>query len=369
VFKVNDGDVAKLGQLMDRAGSAATLFAGYNRGSGPNELGEGLLGMLAAPLDRWQALAEANTSKAANLGTACGKELRATAAFYRTTDTAAETRMDAGYPYAASRKLLPGEVVAPDGAGDFSDWEDAAADPRDPSRKYAGPPPPTEPLDGWPVGIEELLDRLSGLSSVAGHVRDFVVKVAGGDPFNVIVTLVSGDWKLLMTQGMTFEDTAVAFERIKQNVARGSYAIQDSWEGNAASAAENWLADYYYAAGAHATFSRDAGWRIKNFATSAYHAFVALNIAVDALLDAVFDALLIGAGPVVGGVISIFRGENPLLAIASVLGAYKHVTDAIDVLLALAHTVQSVAEMVAGNGEIAAQSWPGEPYDHPGAQR
>ncbi|MFC7616262.1 hypothetical protein ACFQV2_25095 [Actinokineospora soli] len=252
--------------------------------------------MLAAPLDRWQALAETNTARAADLAAACADELQRAAAHYEKTELANLKLADAHYPAATSPKLTPGEVIAHASTGDFGDWESASADPRDPNSKYSGPPAPTEldATEGWPTDLEEKVERLTGATSVATHVRALLRQIVGLDPFDLITTLVSGDWKLLMTQGMIFEDTAIAFTRIKENITRGCYAIQDTWEGNAASAAENWLMAYAKAAGAHAQFSRDAGWKIKNFARAAYHGFVALNIGVDALLDSVVDLLFLG---------------------------------------------------------------------------
>ncbi|GAA4412521.1 hypothetical protein GCM10023148_06280 [Actinokineospora soli] len=355
-FDVVHEDVAKLGLLVGRAASAARLFAAQNYRSGPNELGEGLLGMLAAPLDRWQALAETNTARAADLAAACADELQRAAAHYEKTELANLKLADAHYPAATSPKLTPGEVIAHASTGDFGDWESASADPRDPNSKYSGPPAPTEldATEGWPTDLEEKVERLTGATSVATHVRALLRQIVGLDPFDLITTLVSGDWKLLMTQGMIFEDTAIAFTRIKENITRGCYAIQDTWEGNAASAAENWLMAYAKAAGAHAQFSRDAGWKIKNFARAAYHGFVALNIGVDALLDSVVDLLFLG--PLKG---------NPLKGAGAVVAAYEAVADIADGLRSLAHLVQAAAEVVAGNGEVAASTWPAQPYDHP----
>lgn len=371
-FHVEPAAVAGLGTLVSRNAGAAACYARYNTASGPNELGEGLIiNMCAESLDRWQALAEQNTRKATDLLTGCGEQLTKAAQFYRTTDLERARALDATYPPGGGNaKLRPDEVVAPNSAGDFSDWEDASRDPRNPANEYAGPPWPTEAEaagTGWDLDLEEQVDRITGAVSLARHLRDLLAKIVGIDLVDLIVTLISGKWDLLMYQGACIEDLHPGFTRIRENVDRGRYAVQDRWEGNAAGAAEVWLLNYSSAAGELATFGREAGWKVKNFGRAAYHQFVALNIAVDSLIDSLFDAAMRTAAGPIGAGISILRGENPLEAFASVISAATQVSTILDGLRTLGHEFQSVAEIVAGNGEVAARGWPSNPggYQHP----
>jgi hypothetical protein len=371
-FYVEPAAVAGLGALVTRNAGAAGKYATYNTGTGPNELGEGLIiNLCAESLDRWQRLAEENTGKAADLLTGCGEQLAKAAKFYQATDLKQAERLDATYPPGGGNdKLTPGEVRAPDSTSDFSDWEDASRDPRNPALEYAGPPWPTEAEaagTGWDIKLEEEVDRITGAVSLARHLRDLLAKIVGIDFVDLIITLISGKWDLFMYQGACMEDLNPGFTRIRENVDRGRFAVQDRWEGNAAGAAEVWLLNYSLAAGELATFGRDAGWKVKNFGRAAYHQFEALNIAVDYLIDTLFDAALKTAAGPVGAGISILRGENPLEAFASVISAATQVSTILDAIRALAHEFQSVAELVAGNGEIAANSWPANPggYQHP----
>src|SRR2546430_17099431 len=83
-FNADPAAIGKLAALLERAGSAAGLYAAAAQG--PNEAAEGLLGMLAAPLDRWQALGIANDRKAETPAHTCDTTLGALAKMYRTTD-------------------------------------------------------------------------------------------------------------------------------------------------------------------------------------------------------------------------------------------------------------------------------------------
>jgi hypothetical protein len=180
---------------------------------------------------------------------------------------------------------------------------------------------------------------------------------------------VTGDWNLLLQQGMVFEDTGLAFGKIKQNIDRGRLGIQERWTGHAGEAARAWLTDYSYACAAHSKFCTEAGWKIKNFARAAYDAMQALDIALESLLDAALSKVLkLGKALELAllGIVGLSDGESVRQAIAGVLAEASPLRAAIDGLTALAHTVASVSELVAGNGEIAAQTFPGEPYKHPG---
>jgi uncharacterized protein YukE len=371
-FHVEPAAVAGLGTLVTRNASAASGYARYNTNSGPNELGEGLIiNMCAGSLDRWQALAQQNSRKATDLLTGCGEQLKKAAQFYRTTDLKHAGQLDATYPSGRGNdKLRPDEVVSPESSSDFSDWEDASKDPRNPANDYAGPPWPTEAEaagTGWDLKLEEKVDRITGAVSLARHLRDLLAKIVGIDLVDLVITLISGKWDLLMYQGACLEDLHPGFTRIRENVDRGRFAVQDRWEGNAAAAAEEWLLNYSRAAGEFATFGREAGWKIKNFGRGAYHQFVALDIAVDYLIDTLFDAALRTAAGPIGAGISILRGENPFEAFASVISAATKISTILDGLRALGHEIQSVAEIVAGNGEVAARDWPSNPggYQHP----
>jgi hypothetical protein len=364
-FKADKDAIEQLAKLAGRAGSAAGLYAAA--ATGPNEWGEGLLGMLAAPLDRWQELGVSNDRRAETLAHGYDASLGDAVKLYSRIDEHAAAALDKAYPDAHSERVSADDVAAPETAAAFTDFDDAAKNPRHPELAYTSPDNPSaDSITGWNIDVQKMSEKLVGSVSIAGYLRDLLKKAIGVDPFAEVEKLVTGDWTALLVQGMVFEDTGLAFGKIKQNIDRGRYGIQERWQGHAGEAARAWLTDYSYACAAHAKFSTEAGWKIKNFARSAYDAMLALDIAVDALLDSGLASLLKKGESVVIGVISIVRGESAQQTLGAVMAAWTPLADAIDAIVALTHTIQSVAEMVAGNGEIAAQSWPGEPYRHPG---
>ncbi|WP_460395300.1 hypothetical protein [Actinophytocola sediminis] len=357
---------------MTRNAGGAQLFAFYNNGSGPNELGEGLLiNLCAQALDRWQQLAEDNSQRGAHLLAGCGAQLKEAAKFYVDEDREVAGRLDEAYPHGGgAAPLEPGQVRAPDSAGEWTDWEDPSSNPRDPSRVYQGPPQPTEADaagSGWDIDLEGEVDRVTGAVSLARQIRDLLRAILGFDLVDVVVTLITGHWEMLLYQAMCVEDLDPGFTRIRENLDRGRFAVQDQWEGNAAGAAEVWLLNYGLAADELATFGREAGWKMKNFARAAYHQFQALNLAIDFLIDTLLDVALAAGGGMIGGAISVLRGENPIEAVGSVVSAYSQVSTILDGLRFLGHEFVGIAELVAGNGEIVARSWPSNPseYVHP----
>lgn len=367
-FRADPAAIGKLAALLERAGSAAGICAA-TANSGPNAAGEGLLGNLAAPLDRWQALCLANSRRAESLAHACDTTLVAAAKLYRETDKAAAEKADRSYPDALSERVKPDDVTDPGTAAQFTDIENASLNPRTNEPYPWSFQPSEDAFGGWNIELQRIADKIAGGAAISGPVRGLLTKVVGVDLLALVEKLVAGDWDALLAQGMAFEDIGTAFKRIKQNVDRGRYGIQEAWTGHAGEAARAWLTDYSYACAAHAKFCTEAGWKIKNFARAAYDAMQALDIALEGLLDALVGKVLkLGKALELGllGIVGLADGESLRQAIAGILAEVSPLRSAIDALTALAHTVASISELVAGNGEIAAKSWPGEPYKHPG---
>lgn len=178
-LKADVESIGRLATLMGRAGYAASTFGSANTGAGRNELGEGLLGMLAGPLDRWQALGLANCQRAATLADLCDDALVEAAKYYVATDDAAEARLDGAFAAAASQRLPREQVSAPETAGDFSDVEDAWRDPHDPDFRYTAPPEPTENAGrGWDFDLDGEVDKLKGAhveTAMAGFGAGYTV--------------------------------------------------------------------------------------------------------------------------------------------------------------------------------------------------
>ena len=217
--------------------------------------------------------------------------------------------------------------------------------------------------------MQRIADEIAGGASISGSARGLLTKLVGVDLLTVVEKLVAGDWDALLRQGMVFEDTGLAFGKIKQNIDRGRYGIQERWTGHAGEAARAWLTDYSYACAEHAKFCTEAGAKIKNFARAAYDAMQALDIALEGLLDALLGKILkLGKALELFllGIAGLGDGESVRQAIAGIMTEVTQLRTAIDTLNMVAHTVASISELVAGNGEVAAKAWPGEPYKHPG---
>lgn len=367
-FTADPAAIAKLGALAGRAGHAAGLYAAQAT-IGPSEWGEGLLNLLAKPLDQWQALFTTNTSRAQSLADAYDTSLVAVAKLYRETDHEAAAKADRSYPEAHSERVDADHVVSPETAAAFTDFDNAALNPRT-GEEYPGSLVPSEDaFGGWNIEVQKIADKIFGGAAISGPVRGLLTKIVGTDLLEGIEKFVVGDWDGLLQQGMVFEDTGLAFGKIKQNIDRGRLGIQDRWTGHAGEAARAWLTNYSYACAAQAKFCTEAGWKIKNFARAAYDGMQVLDLALESLLDAVLGKVLKLGKALEGallGIVGLSEGESLRTAIAGIMSEVTPLRNAVDALTTLAHSVAGIAELVAGNGEVAMQTWPGEPYKHPG---
>lgn len=367
-FAVKPDQVAGLGTLMTYCGDAAGLFSGHLRDRAAEEPGDGFLGKFNRTLNPLCHTGEWNTGMAARLGQACGTELGKAANFYIQKENEAAI-LDSIYPAAVSKRVEVG--LFPGGAPrSYTEGPDPKADPKNPQQEYKGPPVDLsgqegEYIDGWPVGLEKVVDDINSKCSVAQHVRDLITKISGKDIFGILITQLTGDWQDVMRRGMVFEDTGFAFKLIRERVDRGRYLIQDAWDGNAASAAENWLAGYSRSCEEHAAFMAKVGDHVRKYANACYHAFSQVNIFLDTLLDLLADLLLKGAATPIAGVISLFRGDNPLKTIASIILQVTRIGTILDMLWVVFHGVVGTIQSIASERGIAEKMWPALPYDHP----
>lgn len=367
-FVVKPELVAGLGGLMTYCGDAAGLFSGHLCDRAAEEPGDGFLGNFNRTLNPLCHTGEWNTAMAARLGQACGSELVKAADFYVRMDSQA-AMLDSIYPPAASQRV-DGESFPGGPPRNYTDGPDPKADPKNPGRQYSGPPVDLsgqegEYIDGWPVGLEKVVDDINGKCSVAQHVRDLITKISGKDLFGVLVTYLTGDWQDVMRRGMVFEDTGFAFKLIRERVDRGRYVIQDNWDGNAASSAENWIAGYSRSCEEHAAFMAKVGDHVRKYANACYHAFVGINICLDTLLDLLADFLLKGGADYVGGVLSVLRGENPLKSIASIVMQIARIGTIVDMLWVAVHSIVGAMQAFIAERGIGEKMWPAMPYDHP----
>lgn len=341
--------------------------------SAPSEWSEGILLNLVAPkLDELQEQAKSDTGRASMLLATAGAELEAGAAYYSGSDRAAQARIDAAHPYygVEPRELERGEIADPGGAARFDDAEPLDRDPRKPGRSLGPAPYPLpEPSEqdgageGWALPLEEVVSRLTGAASMAGHIRAALVQILGVDPFDVVLRLVSGDWTPVMRNGMAIQNLGQVGDWVATNLERGLYAVLPHWGGNAATAAAAWIQQYASAARGLAAWGQQAGDRLQHFASTAYHAFEAmdgyLNLIIDILIDVVAKI-----PTSVGGAISMLDArsfEDVMDAIASLMMAWSELSTVIDSLIARAHEyIGTTSNHSQGTRPVPNATWPPE---------
>lgn len=376
-FHVEPDAVAGLGKLVGRAGEDARSYLDHALperqdllGQIGTELKEGILLNIWPALDRLQELGRRGTEKGAVLGTTGGAGLEQAAKHYREVDIFQASRMDTAYGFGANYDRLPNKDWARAPGKSFTD--------RVPVGEYRPGNRGDERLEQDLLYHEEEIlaeiDKVTGLSSLYGQYRALVKDIIGYDPIEEALRLVTGDWRTVFREAHAFAATGLAFGNIRRNIDQGRFEIQDRWTGIAASRALSWLEDYSKGCDLHAQFMRDAAKEINLFARGMYHQLVALNSALDALVDAVITAALAlatgGRGaeavPIVGGFIAWARGEDPVAIAASVALAVKGVTDVIGNISTAVHGFIGVVEtLCGGTGERAVATWLAQPYDHP----
>jgi hypothetical protein len=276
------------------------------------------------------------------------------AQFYRRTDNEIAADLDDSYPGEASEKIKPESNWNLERVRDFQDFDLPV--------EYHGVPDIKNVPEGWPIDLLPTIDEIASKTSIAPHVREFIRSLfSGADPFEDLVSgVVAGDWEGLLQQSIGYKDIGFAFERIHENVMRGRYAIHEQWEGNAATAAVNWLDDYAAACHQHFEFMNAASWKIQNLAQAAYQHMVAINYLVDLLIDQIFNVLSIP-----GLIVAIWRGEDPLDILGSVFLTVTSISGVVDAIRAAVTALQGSIEQIAGNEELLVGEWPIRPYEHP----
>ncbi len=373
-FYVEPGAVSGLALLVLRNAEGMHGHHELICRSAPSDWSEGvLLNLIAPKLDELQERAKVDTGRAASLLATCGAELEAGAAYYSDADNKAKLAVeDAKYPYEGvePRELDKRDVADPGGAERFDDAEPLDRDPRQPDRSVGpGPYPLPEPTEqdaageGWNLRLEQVISRLTGAASMAGHVRGLLRHILGVDPFEEVTRFVAGDWDPAMRNGMAIQNLGQVGSWLATNVERGLYAVQDRWTGNAADAAAAWLQQYTAAARGLALWGAQAGFSVQNFASTAYHAYEAMEGYINLIIDILIDVVA-KIPAVIGGGITMVNAESfeeMMDAMASIMLAWRGLSTVIDSLIARAHEFIGIASNHSdGMRPVAATTWPPE---------
>lgn len=407
-FRVEPDAVHSLADLVGRAGDASSRYAKFlsdpDLTTQPTQWNPLLPGPISGPTrshnDNLQPLVDlvnstkAATRKASELATAAEREFHDAATEYERTDRDQAAALDRTYTPQRSTPLRADQVRDPGAARDFKDWRDAGEDPRHPGSDYQGPPPADAKAlladEGWPVGLEQEVDNIIGLGGSLAVVNDFIVTLGGPNFGRELATALEIDWQTAHRQALLFKDTSGAFHTIGENIDHGRYGIQDVWDGNAASAAENWLATYARNCRSHSELLSEAYEKLLNGAQAAYHLYQSIRLILGELIDIVILILTRGGATVLAQFVRMgvregitrlvdLLGKGSLLKklmdgpnraeivqlIAQALGLAGTLSHVLNVLLGVIHAIAGLLE--AKNSEVDGlrASWPQKPYEHP----
>lgn len=373
-FKVVPDAVQQLGGLVQRQydGIAAHLKAlEHNQ---VTDLGQGLFLDICNQLENLRAETHENTRRALTLAGSTAVELTKTAAFYRKTERAEAERMDGQY---RAVPTYPREVKAgdlPDGVASTSFATDVVE-----TRYYDGPGETSLEKDvlrdKWPMSEEDKLGdllQLGDYGSVAAVADKVAKKILGWSPLDRITEVYSGDWNALYRESVVIADTGTAFAGIAKNVQRGRFAIQHSWNGNAADACDRWLDNFVLGCQEHATYCREVARQISLLAESAFHLFQTLKFLFEELIDAIVAMLTALKGQTIIKVV-VAAADAALGGMASFLGSIvgiaNQIQGVIDLLWALAHGLAAAVQAFRAQGDAVRALWPWSYFDHPGVKQ
>lgn len=368
-FSVDPQALSSYSRQVDRAAEDIAAIGQTHLRPIGNELAEGLLQELVVPaLDDWQTTGERQAQLAADLGSASARNLVSTARYYRNTDLGSAEQLDATYPAFSYDGVPPGSL--PDGPSDpFADWREPTV--TRPSETFQPGVPPEAQVAGdsalqlVPGEIREI----TGRTSVAGPLRELAARILGLDPFDLTVRFVAGSWDFLAEDARRLEAGASRIHEVQINIDRGRAGIEHRWTGNAASESHLWMSRYSQGLAEFRSFLLQASQAMADFARAAYHYLAGLNNALNSLIDALINAALLTAAPIVGGLISAFSDQDVLGSAAAVLAAYTRVSTILSALQQLGTGFQATAAALSAqlNGPSGGATWPDAPYDHPEA--
>ncbi|TCP53964.1 hypothetical protein EV191_1034 [Tamaricihabitans halophyticus] len=361
---------------------------------------KGLLAILTPKLDFLTEGAKTNTGAAAELGRAAGRELGKAARYYDNTDLGEAANLDAQYPPERSEPVDSQDVRDPAAAESFRDVADPQADasgePFSPRMlANTGDEQLARDLtrdEGWPTGLEQEITEIIGFGGRLTSINDFIAEQTGFDILEECIELFAGDWQALYRQSVLFDQIGTAFDAIKANIDQGRAGIAPNWDGNAASNAENWLAQYSRSSAAHSTFMTEAADRIRDFAQSAYHYVVYIKDVLGVIVDLALEILGAFTGGTLNKVLDVIgkileggsigttavdlaeslgdgvdaRDILKLVALVAQLeSTVALLVQAVSLLVGLAHGAAGLIEVIAAAQPVESQPWPAEPYDHP----
>ncbi|MEV5748309.1 hypothetical protein AB0L00_10860 [Actinoallomurus sp. NPDC052308] len=183
--------------------------------------------------------------------------LQGAAVYYRKTEHKTAAKVDATYPKAAR----PGSHLtdlgsAPVQTHHFEDQEDPLTYLKEPDvgevEASAGP------MDD----VTSLFEAVAPSTTVV----EFVKMVTGHDPAEQAGEWFGGDWKAYAECGGAFENIGAMMNSVSTNIQQGANELRDSWQGNAADAAQGFFSNLSTAVGQQDTVFSTIGAEYKKAA-------------------------------------------------------------------------------------------------------
>jgi uncharacterized protein YukE len=299
-------------------------------------------------------------------------EVDAAATMYERTDYDAASMLDAAYPHVdippglrtGPSPNLTGPVPPPRAPADFADVHE----PQDLlKRPVAGNRPDPQ------VEYNILFDLVSPMAA-ARWVSDWLF---GFDPFEYLLSMLTGDWDALWRCGETWWQAGAATQAIATNCIVVARDLPTAWQGNAADACQMHVYQLTAAVNGLAKYYDDVAQEYFEASRIAAAEFQIICTYAQALADRVLSiAAAIGADVLSLGTLSPLVVAAVGLLAANALRLLRQLIDELDTFkrrlesvgFALAAVV-GLLKRVLGLSEHSDPKLPSlpSPYDHPGA--
>ncbi|WP_446223848.1 WXG100 family type VII secretion target [Nocardia sp. IBHARD005] len=198
--------------------------------------------------------------------------------------------------------------------------------------------------------------------------------VFGADPVEWLSQKISGDWEALQKAGIAVENLAAYNSSFADEVKSAAAAVDPSWDGNAASSAQEYFSGLSTAIAAQVESLNDIADEIKNFANAAYYGAKTLGDGVQSVLDLGAMAIIELAAAKLAGVTGVGIVATAALVAAATLTTLRAIAAfnlLVQKLSGLYIALEGSAALIyAGIGGVQSGDLPTLPqssYDHLGA--
>ncbi|MEV6661652.1 WXG100 family type VII secretion target [Nocardia fluminea] len=198
--------------------------------------------------------------------------------------------------------------------------------------------------------------------------------VVGTDPVEWLSQKISGDWEALQKAGRSVENLASYSSNFAEEVKNAAAAVDSSWDGNAAAAAQSYFSELSTAIAGQVESLNSIADEISNFANSAYFGAKTLGDGVQSLLDIAAMAAIQWAAAKLAGVTGVGIVATAALVAAATLTTLAAIAEfnlLVQKLSAIYLALEGGAALIyAGIAGVQSGDIPTLPqtsYDHHGA--